>query len=187
MMSLSSMRGLRTSDPQSPTLSFYKVSCPGTYVSSLISSILTSQIFRKQFWGALSELYHTTLWEMLYLKMSWFVSLLYKQEFFYYFMWMSPWRIGSMQVSHTEGPWFQSRSSSFLNFFFFRNIFFSTFHIKISVQNVFYMNLKEKTRDLCRRKILQKKKNELDRDWNQGPSACETCMLPLRHGDIHIK
>ena len=49
------------------------------------------------------------------------------------------------------------------------------------------MNLKEKIRDLCRRKILQKKKNELDQDWNQGPSACETCMLPLRHGDIHIK
>ena len=129
-----------------------------TYVSSLISPILTSQIFRKQFWGALSELYHTTLWEMLYLKMSRFVSLLYKQEFFYYFMWMSPWRSGSMQVSHTEGPWFQSRSSSFLKIFFFRNIFFSTFHIKISVQNVFYMNLKEKTRDLCRKKILQKKK-----------------------------
>ena len=21
----------------------------------------------------------------------------------------------------------------------------------------------------------------------QGPSVCETCMLPLRHGDIHIK
>ena len=98
-----------------------------TYVSSLISSILTSQIFRKQFWGALSELYHTTLWEMLYLKMSRFVSLLYKQEFFYYFMWMSPWRSGSMQVSHAEGPWFQSRSSSFFKFFFLQKYLFFNF------------------------------------------------------------
>ena len=148
---------------------------------------MTSQAFRIQICGAIEQLNPMVLWDMLYLKMSRFLSLLYKQEIFYYFMWMSPWRSGSMQVSHTEGPWFQSRSSSFLKFFFFRNIFFSTFHIKISVQNVFYMNLKEKTRDLCRKKILQKKKNEFDRDWNQGPSACETCMLPLRHGDIHIK
>ena len=119
---------------------------------------MTSQAFRIQICGGIEQLNPMVLWDMLYLKMSRFLSLLYKQEIFYYYMWMSLWHSGSMQVSHIEGPWFQSRSSSFLIFFFFRNIFFSTFHIIISVQNVFYMNLKEKTRDLCRKKILQKKK-----------------------------
>ena len=114
------------SGTQNPFFGFWKWQWD-TYVSSLISSILTSQIFRKQFWWALSELYHTTLWEMLYLKMSRFVSLLYKQEFFYYFMWMSPWRSGSMQVSHAEGPWFQSRSSSFFKFFFLQKYLFFNF------------------------------------------------------------
>ena len=91
-----------------------------TYVSSLISPILTSQTFRIQICGAIEQLSPMVLWDMLYLKMSRFLSLVYKQEIFDYFMWMSPWRSGSMQVSHAEGPWFQSRSSSF---FFFCNIF----------------------------------------------------------------
>ena len=109
-----------------PILGVYR-QCPkmprnwwNTYVPSLISSILTSQAFRIQICGAIEQLSPMVLWDMLYLKMSRFLSLVYKQEIFDYFMWMSPWRSGSMQVSHAEGPWFQSRSSSF---FFFCNIF----------------------------------------------------------------
>ena len=98
-----------------------------TYVSSLISPILASQTFRIQICGAIEQLNPMVLWDMLYLKMSRFLSLLYKQEIFYYFMWMSPWRSGSMQVSHTEGPWFQSRSSSFFNFFFLQKYLFFNF------------------------------------------------------------
>ena len=43
---------------------------PNTYVSSLISSILTSQKLGKQFWIVLNKLYLTTLWGDPYLKMS---------------------------------------------------------------------------------------------------------------------
>ena len=98
-----------------------------TYVLSLISPILSSQTFRIQICGAIEQLSPMVLWDMLYLKMSRFLSLVYKQEIFDHFMWMSLWRSGSMQVSHTEGPWFQSRSSSFLNFFFLQKYLFFNF------------------------------------------------------------
>ena len=62
---------------------------PATYVSSLISPILTSQTFRIQICGAIEQLSPMVLWDMLYLKMSRFLSLVYKQEIFDYFMWMS--------------------------------------------------------------------------------------------------
>ena len=48
------------------------------------------------------------------------------------------------------------------------------------------MDLKEKTRDLCRKKYYNRK-NELDPDLNWSPSDCETYMLPIRRSDFLTK
>ena len=138
---------------------------------------MTSQAFRIQICGAIEQLNPMVLWDMLYLKMSRFLSLLYKQEIFYYFMWMSPWRSGSMQVSHTEGPWFQSRSSSFLNFFFSSEIsFFQLFISKFQYRTFFTWIWKRKQEICVEEKYYKRKKMNLigigTRDLRHVRPAC---------------
>ena len=88
-----------------------------TYGPSLILSNFGSQTFRKQFCGALKQQKQMALWGDPKSKITRFLYLVYKSNFFAYIIRMSLWRSGSMQLQHAKGPQVKSWSSKFFTFF----------------------------------------------------------------------